>query len=93
VDFVATVDKKITKDELFAAFDAAAAGPMKGILQVVREPLVSIDFKGSPLSSSVDYEFTNVYGNMVKVVTWYDNEWGYSSRVADLIDFMAKKGI
>jgi glyceraldehyde 3-phosphate dehydrogenase len=93
VDFVATVDKKVTKDELFAAFDAAAAGPMKGILQVVREPLVSIDFKGSPLSSSVDYEFTNVYGNMVKVVTWYDNEWGYSSRVADLIDFMAKKGI
>jgi glyceraldehyde 3-phosphate dehydrogenase len=93
VDFVATVDKAITKDELFAAFDAAAAGPMKGILQVVRDPLVSIDFKGSPLSSSVDYEFTNVYGNMVKVVTWYDNEWGYSSRVADLIDFMAKKGI
>ena len=66
---------------------------MKGVLQVVREPLVSIDFKGSPLSSSVDYEFTNVYGNMVKVVTWYDNEWGYSSRVADLIDFIAKKGI
>ncbi|HQY92125.1 type I glyceraldehyde-3-phosphate dehydrogenase [Caldilinea sp.] len=93
VDFVATVDKPVTKEELFAAFDAAAAGPMKGVLQVVREPLVSIDFKGSPLSSSVDYEFTNVYGNMVKVVTWYDNEWGYSSRVADLIDFIAKKGI
>jgi glyceraldehyde 3-phosphate dehydrogenase len=93
VDFTAVVDKEITKDELFAAFDAAAAGPMKGILQVVREPLVSIDFKGSPFSSSVDYEFTNVYGKMVKVVTWYDNEWGYSSRVADLIDFMAKKGI
>ncbi|MBE2240277.1 MAG: type I glyceraldehyde-3-phosphate dehydrogenase [Caldilineaceae bacterium] len=93
VDFVATVDKPVTKDELFAAFDAAAAGPMKGVLQVVREPLVSIDFKGSPLSSSIDYEFTNVYGNMVKVVTWYDNEWGYSSRVADLIDFIAKKGI
>lgn len=93
VDFVATVDKEITKDELFAALDAAAAGPMKGVLQVVREPLVSIDFKGSAFSSSVDYEFTNVYGKMVKVVTWYDNEWGYSSRVADLIDFMAKKGI
>ncbi|MFO7631491.1 MAG: type I glyceraldehyde-3-phosphate dehydrogenase, partial [Caldilinea sp.] len=73
--------------------DAAAAGPMKDILQVVREPLVSIDFKGSPFSSSVDYEFTNVYGKMVKVVTWYDNEWGYSARVADLIDFIAKKGI
>ncbi|HHY58065.1 MAG TPA: type I glyceraldehyde-3-phosphate dehydrogenase [Chloroflexi bacterium] len=93
VDFTATVDKEITKDELIAALDAAAAGPMKGILQVVREPLVSIDFKGSPFSSSVDVEFTNVYGKMVKVVTWYDNEWGYSSRVADLIDFMAKKGI
>jgi glyceraldehyde 3-phosphate dehydrogenase len=93
VDFVATVDKEISKDELFAALDAAAAGPMKGVLQVVREPLVSIDFKGNPFSSSVDYEFTNVYGKMVKVVTWYDNEWGYSSRVADLIDFMAKKGI
>ncbi|MFO7631197.1 MAG: type I glyceraldehyde-3-phosphate dehydrogenase [Caldilinea sp.] len=93
VDFVATVDKEITKAELFAALDAAAAGPMKGVLQVVREPLVSIDFKGSPFSSSVDYEFTNVYGKMVKVVTWYDNEWGYSARVADLIDFIAKKGI
>ena len=93
VDFTATVDKEITKDELIAAMDAAAAGPMKGVLQVVRDPLVSIDFKGSPFSSSVDVEFTNVYGKMVKVVTWYDNEWGYSSRVADLIDFIAKKGI
>jgi glyceraldehyde 3-phosphate dehydrogenase len=93
VDFVATVKRPVTKDELFAAFDAAAAGPMKGILQVCREPLVSIDFKGSAYSSSVDYEFTNVYGQMVKVVTWYDNEWGYSSRVADLIDFLAKKGL
>jgi len=93
VDFVATVEKEVTKEELFAAFDAAAAGPMKGILQVVREPLVSVDFKGSPYSSSVDYEFTNVYGKMVKVVTWYDNEWGYSMRVADLINYMAEKGI
>ena len=93
VDFTATVEKEITKDELIAAMDAAAAGPMKGVLQVVRDPLVSIDFKGSPFSSSVDVEFTNVYGKMVKVVTWYDNEWGYSSRVADLIDFIAKKGI
>ena len=62
VDLTAMVERPITKDELFAAFDAAAAGRMKGILQVVREPLVSIDFKGSPLSSSVDDEFTNVYG-------------------------------
>jgi len=93
VDFTATVEKEITKDELIAAMDAAAAGPMKGVLQVVRDPLVSIDFKGSPLSSSVDYEFTNVYGNMVKIVTWYDNEWGYSCRVADLLNYMASKGI
>jgi len=93
VDFVATVDREITKEQLFAALDAAAAGPMKGILQVVREPLVSIDFKGSPYSSSVDYEFTSVYGKMVKVVTWYDNEWGYSARVGDLIDFIVKQGI
>ena len=93
VDLTAVVDRAITKDELFAAFDAAAAGRMKGILKVVREPLVSIDFKGDPYSSSVDYEFTNVYGNMVKIVTWYDNEWGYSNRVADLVDFIAKKGI
>jgi glyceraldehyde 3-phosphate dehydrogenase len=93
VDLTVLVDRPVTKDELFAAYDEAAAGRMKGVLQVVREPLVSIDFKGSPLSSSVDYEFTNVYGNMVKVVTWYDNEWGYSSRVADLIAYMEKKGI
>jgi glyceraldehyde 3-phosphate dehydrogenase len=93
VDLTAIVERPITKDELFAAYDAAAAGRMKGILQVVRDPLVSIDFKGSPLSSSVDYEFTNVYGNMVKIVTWYDNEWGYSSRVGDLIAYMEKKGI
>jgi glyceraldehyde 3-phosphate dehydrogenase len=93
VDLTAVVERPITKDELFAAYDEAAAGRMKGILQVVREPLVSIDFKGSPLSSSVDYEFTNVYGTMVKIVTWYDNEWGYSSRVGDLIAYMEKKGI
>ena len=93
VDLTVMVEKPVTKDELFAAYDEAAAGRMKGILQVVREPLVSIDFKGNPMSSSVDYEFTNVYGNMVKVVTWYDNEWGYSSRVGDLLNYMASKGI
>ena len=93
VDLTAVVERPVTKDELFAAYDEAAAGRMKGILQVVRDPLVSIDFKGSPLSSSVDYEFTNVYGSMVKIVTWYDNEWGYSSRVGDLIAYMEKKGI
>ena len=93
VDLTAIVEKPVTKEELFAAYDAAAAGQMKGILFVSRDPLVSIDFKGNAYSSSVDYEFTNVYGNMIKIVTWYDNEWGYSSRVADLMDFIAKKGL
>ena len=93
VDLTAIVEKPVTKEELFAAYDVAAAGPMKGILFVSRDPLVSIDFKGNAYSSSVDYEVTNVYGNMVKIVTWYDNEWGYSSRVADLMDFIAKKGL
>ncbi len=93
VDLTVLVERPVTKDELFAAYDKAAAGRMKGILQVVREPLVSIDFKGNPMSSSVDYEFTNVYGSMIKVVAWYDNEWGYSSRVADLLNYMANKGL
>jgi glyceraldehyde 3-phosphate dehydrogenase len=66
---------------------------MKGILQVVRDPLVSIDFKGSPLSSSRGLRIHQRLRQHGQVVTWYDNEWGYSSRVADLIDFMAKKGI
>ena len=61
-----------------AAFDEAAAGRMKGILGVSREPLVSVDFKGNARSSTIDAEFTKVYGDLVKVVTWYDNEWGYS---------------
>ncbi len=93
VDFVAKVAKPVSKVELMAAFDAAAAGPMKGILAVSREPLVSIDFKGNPISSTVDEEFTNVYGDMVKVVTWYDNEWAYSVRVTDLAKYIADKGI
>ena len=93
VDFVAKVAKPVSRDELMAAFDAAAAGPMKGILAVSREPLVSIDFKGNPISSTVDAEFTNVYGDLVKVVTWYDNEWAYSVRVTDLAKYIADMGI
>ena len=64
---------------------------MKGILAVCDEPLVSMDFKGHPASSIVDLENTFANGNLVKVVTWYDNEWGYSNRVADLIQFMASR--
>ncbi len=88
VDFVAETERPGTTEELLAAFDEAAAGPMKGILAVNRDPLVSIDFKGDAHSSTVDAEFTAFYGNLVKVVTWYDNEWAYSKRVADLVNFL-----
>ena len=92
VDFVAETERPGTTEELLAAFDEAAAGPMKGILAVNRDPLVSIDFKGDAHSSTVDAEFTAFYGNLVKVVTWYDNEWAYSKRVADLVNFLRPAG-
>jgi glyceraldehyde 3-phosphate dehydrogenase len=94
VDFTATLKKATTTEELHRAFRDAANGPLKGILEAVDEPLVSVDFKGSPFSSSVDLQFTQVLGgegDMVKVVTWYDNEWGYSCRTADLANLMASK--
>lgn len=95
VDFTAQLATPCTTDELRQAFRDAAAGPMKGILAAVDEPLVSIDFKGDPHSSSVDLPFTSVLGkeknDFVKVVTWYDNEWGYSVRTADLANLMASK--
>lgn len=91
VDFVATVGKEASKDELVKAFEAAAAGPMKGVLDVSNEPLVSSDIIGNPFSSIVDVQATSVSGNLVKVITWYDNEWGYSARVADLVKFMGDK--
>jgi glyceraldehyde 3-phosphate dehydrogenase len=91
VDFVAEVERDITRDELNAAFKAAADGPMQGILGYTEEPLVSMDFRGDPRSSIIDAENTMVLGkNLVKVVAWYDNEWGYSMRTADLAAFMAK---
>jgi glyceraldehyde 3-phosphate dehydrogenase len=94
VDLTAQIEKPTTTEELRAAFRAAAAGPMKGILAAVDEPLVSIDFKGDPHSSSVDLPFTSVLGgkgDFIKVVTWYDNEWGYSVRTADLAALIASK--
>jgi glyceraldehyde 3-phosphate dehydrogenase len=92
VDFTATVSRPTSKDELNAAFRAAAEGPMKGILGVSDEPLVSMDFKGDSRSSIIDAESTMVLGDtMVKVIAWYDNEWGYSCRVADLIAFVAAR--
>lgn len=91
VDFVATVSKTPDKAELIAAFEAAAAGPMKGVLDVSHDPLVSSDVIGNPFSSIIDVEMTAVSGNLVKVVTWYDNEWGYSVRTADLVKFMGDR--
>jgi glyceraldehyde 3-phosphate dehydrogenase len=94
VDFTAQVERETTTDELRAAFREAANGRMKGVLAAVEEPLVSIDFKGDPHSSSVDLAFTSVLGgsgDFVKVVAWYDNEWGYSVRTADLANLIASK--
>ncbi|MEB2287281.1 MAG: type I glyceraldehyde-3-phosphate dehydrogenase [Anaerolineae bacterium] len=92
VDFVAEVEKETSTEELHAAFKEAAAGSLKGILGFEEEPLVSIDFKGDDRSSIVDAGATSVFqGTMVKVMTWYDNEWGYSVRTADLAKLMADK--
>jgi glyceraldehyde 3-phosphate dehydrogenase len=91
VDFVADVEKTTSVEEVNAAFKAAAEGPMKGILGFTTEPLVSMDFKGDTRSSIVDGLSTMVtQGTMVKVVAWYDNEWGYSCRTADLAALIAK---
>ncbi|GAB1420518.1 type I glyceraldehyde-3-phosphate dehydrogenase [Anaerolineales bacterium] len=91
VDFVATVENPPTKEELIQAFQEAAAGPMKGILDVSFDPLVSTDIIGNPYSSIIDAEFCSVEKNLVKVITWYDNEWGYSSRVADLVKYVGDR--
>ncbi|MBP8973047.1 MAG: type I glyceraldehyde-3-phosphate dehydrogenase [Anaerolineae bacterium] len=92
VDFVADVEKEASTEELHAAFKEAAAGSLKGILGFEEEPLVSIDFKGDDRSSIVDAGATSVFqGTMVKVMAWYDNEWGYSLRTADLARLMAAK--
>ena len=94
VDLVAFTDKKTTPEEVNAAFKSAAGGAMKGILGVEDGELVSMDYRGDSRSSIVDSPMTRVVnGNCVKVISWYDNEWGYSCRVRDLIDFMGKKGL
>lgn len=94
IDLTVELGKATTTEELRQAFRDAAAGSLKGILQAVDEPLVSIDYKGDPHSSSVDLPFTMVLGKeagtFAKVVAWYDNEWGYSVRTADLAAMMAK---
>ena len=92
VDFTATVGRETSADELNAAFRAAASGPMAGILGVSDEPLVSSDFRGDTRSSIIDAASTMVLGGtMVKVIAWYDNEWGYSCRCADLIAMIAAR--
>ncbi len=91
VDFVADVEKPTTAEELNAYFKAAAEGELKGILDFSMEPLVSVDLKGNPFSSIIDGQMTVVLDDtFVKVVAWYDNEWGYSCRTADLAAYMAK---
>ncbi len=93
VDFVATTRKEVTRDSVNAAFKGAATGALKGILDFNEEPLVSSDYRGDSHSAIVDGLSTMVLGNnMVKVIAWYDNEWGYSSRVADLANFVGQKG-
>jgi len=91
VDFVCTVKKSASKDDVLAALKAAANGKLKGYLDVCMEPLVSVDFLGNPHSSIVDGQsiFT-VDGTLVKVLSWYDNEWGYSKRVVDLVKYVMK---
>jgi glyceraldehyde 3-phosphate dehydrogenase len=92
VDFTAELERPATVEELNAGFHAAAAGPMAGILGVSDEPLVSSDFRGDSRSAIVDSASTmSLGGNFVKIVAWYDNEWGYSCRVADLVGFVAAR--
>jgi glyceraldehyde 3-phosphate dehydrogenase len=94
VDLAAILDTRTTGDDVNAAFKAAAEGPLKGLLQYSTVPLVSIDFRGNPHSSILDAPYTSVMdGDFVKVIAWYDNEWGYSNRCVDLLRFLVKKGL
>jgi glyceraldehyde 3-phosphate dehydrogenase len=94
VDLNALVDKKTSGEEVNAALREAANGELKGILQVVDEPLVSIDFRGNPHSSIVDAPYTKVMdGDFLKVLSWYDNEWGYSTRCVDLLRVLVARGL
>jgi glyceraldehyde 3-phosphate dehydrogenase len=93
VDLTFVAEKPITVDAINAAIKTAAEGSLKGILGYTDEELVSSDFKGNPLSSIFDSKLTKVVGTTGKVIAWYDNEWGYSNRVKDLILFLVKKGL
>ncbi|MBI3930645.1 MAG: type I glyceraldehyde-3-phosphate dehydrogenase [Chloroflexi bacterium] len=94
VDFVAELNKKVTVEQVNQALQTAARGPLARIMEYCQEELVSLDFKGNPASSIVDAPSTMVIaGNMVKVIAWYDNEWGYSCRLADLAAYVAAQGL
>ena len=94
VDFVGTLKRDTTAKEVNAALKTAAEGELKGILAYTEDPIVSSDMRNNPNSSIIDAELTKVIGgNLVKVISWYDNEWGYSSRVVDLIGFIGEKGL
>src|SRR5262249_10988462 len=94
VDLAALLSKSTTAEDGNAAFKEEAQGRLKGILEVVEAPLVSIDFRGNPHSSSVDAPYTKVMdGDFVKVLSWYDNEWGYSNRCVDLLRLIIKRGL
>jgi len=94
VDFVADLNQEVTVEQVNQAFQVAAEGPLTGILEYCQEPLVSLDFKGNPASSILDAPSTMVIGgNMVKVLAWYDNEWGYGCRLADLAAYIVEKGL
>ena len=94
VDLVVELAKPATVEEINAALKEAAEGPMKGILGYEERPLVSVDFKMDPRSSIIDAPSTMVIGdNMAKIVSWYDNEWGYSNRIVDLVNYIAEKGL
>ncbi len=94
VDLAVLVDKKTSAEEVNGAFRDASDAALNGILQYMTEPLVSIDFRGNPHSSILDADYTKVMdGDFVKVLAWYDNEWGYSNRCVDLLKYMVKKGL
>jgi glyceraldehyde 3-phosphate dehydrogenase len=90
VDLVAELGREVTVAEVNAAFKQAAEGPMKGVLEYTEDPIVSGDVIGNPSSSVLDAQATLAMGNLVKVISWYDNEWGYSNRVVELMELAHK---
>jgi len=94
VDLVVLTARNTTAEEVNAAFKSAAEGKLKGILAYTEDPVVSTDMLHNPNSSIVDGQMTKVLdGNLLKVISWYDNEWGYSCRVVDLLEFLTQKGL